>query len=1217
MTDYERTEWSVIRTDEPEVRALSAELGLSVVTASILAGRGLTSAERAREFLSPSLDRDWPSTASIPGMSEAAERVARAVRDSERIVVFGDFDLDGISSAALALLGLRQLGAHVDATVPHRFREGYGLTPPAIERLLGMKPQLVVTVDTGVSAAAEVAALKEHGVDVVVTDHHEPGDLVPMGIPVANPKLAGADALELAGAGVALALVRAVGELLGEPDAWKDLTDLATLGTVADIVPLTGPNRALVFDGLARMRSAARTGVSALANVSGVEVAEMAAEKIAFSLAPRLNAAGRMADPGLALDLLVETDSTRAAELAVSLDEHNRLRQAAEGDLMDLALAEAERVHREGARVLVLAGEGWHEGVRGIVASRIVSRYGIPALLFCVEDGEAQGSGRSVAGVDLFSAVSSAAPMLTRFGGHAAAVGVTLPAEDLGRFTAELEAWMSAVPADAFVRSVRIDAEVPLDGLSKSLAAELSRLEPFGFGNPRPLLGTRGVFLNARRAVGKRNEHLKFTAYDGVASVPGIMFRCPDIESVLVTESAVDIAYELEVDTWQGTERMQLLARDIRPQRTPDDAPAAALVEDLFTHAEEILARGDYAGIAEADSFHTKLAGVTFEGRQDIIARLTEGTPLRLERQPENPYDPNACALFDPFGDQVGFFNRMLAGALAPYIDAGVEYDVSVTEVTGGAEGESRGVNVLVARHDAVVDDEEAAQAARARREELAALGASELDEHLVRHLIGDRQLHAAQAQALDHLAAGENTLVVMATGRGKSLIFHLHAARLAIARGEASVFVYPLRALVADQAFHLRDTFAELGLTVRTVTGETAPGARDDAFEALGQGLTDVVLTTPEFLVHHAERFAASGRVRFVVVDEAHHVGLARAGHRPAYARLDRALETLGAPLVVAVTATADTATAESIRAVLGTTALVLDPTVRENLVLEDRRGSADKTALVSAIAASGDKVIVYVNSRETTVQLARQLRARVPHLLHAVAFYNGGMTRESRHAVEGAFRDGSVRVVVATSAFGEGVNIPDVRHVVLYHLPFNAVEFNQMCGRVGRDGQSARIHLVFGEKDARINTMILESLAPGRDDLAALYLALKDCAGEGDGSIEVTNADLAVRVKQRRPKTAMNDKGVSAAIGVFRELGLVTSEGTGAYRRLQLMPAPEGKLDLASSVRYAEGLEEMAEFTDFRAWALEAQPDTLLARINRPILPVVEDDPVDSSML
>lgn len=1205
MTSCTPGEWAVSRPDEGVVRELAAALGLSAVTAGVLVTRGMSTAEEARAFLSPSLVRDWPATAEIPGLAAAAERVARAVRNGERIVVFGDFDLDGISAAAVALRGLTALGGTVQATVPHRFREGYGLTPAALERLLGMSPQLVVTVDTGISSAEEVATLKAHGVDVVITDHHEPGGLVPQGIPVANPKLADGDVLELAGAGVSLALVRAVGEVLGRPHEWQELADLATLGTVADIVPLVGANRALVAEGLERTRRAPRPGVDALATVAGVDLAAITAERIAFGLAPRLNAAGRMADPAIALELLTTDDVERAGELARMLDEHNRLRQAAEGDLMDLALAQAEQVFREGDRMLVVAGEGWHEGVRGIVASRLVSRYGVPVILLCVEDGEAQGSGRSVEGVDLYAAVSSLEHLLIRFGGHAAAVGVTLPADSVPEFAAGLAAWMRGLPASAFVAKVAVDAEVPLDALNRELAAELARLEPFGFANPKPLLGTRGVFLSAKRAVGKSGEHLRFTAYDGVAGLPGIMFRCPVIAQVLNTEAAVDIAYELEVDTWQGRERLQLFARDMRVRTAPADAPAAELVDDLFAHADEILARGEYAGIGEADAFHTKLAGVTFEGRQDVVARLAPDMPLRLERQPGNEYDKNACALFDPFGGQVGFFNRRLAAALAPYVDAGVEYDVVVADVTGGSAGESFGVNVQVSRHDAATADVAAITLGAGRRADLSVLAPEVLDEELVRHFIGERSLHAAQAEALAHLSEGRNTLVVMATGRGKSLIFHVHAARAAILRGDASVFVYPLRALVADQAFHLQDSFAEIGLHVRTVTGETATGSRDEAFSGLAEGSVDVILTTPEFLDHHAERFAGAARVRFVVIDEAHHVGLSRAGHRPAYARLGRALDILGGPVVLAVTATCDSETAAGIASVLGTEALVLDPTVRENLLLEDRRSCPDKTAYMASLAASGDKAVVYVNSRETTVRLARQLRARVPDLLHAVAFYNGGMTRESRHAVEHAFRNGSVRVVVSTSAFGEGVNIPDIRHVVLYHLPFNAVEFNQMCGRAGRDGAPARIHLLFGEKDARINRMVLESLAPVRDDLAALYLVLRDQTAQGDGGFEVTNADLAARVKAMRPSTSLIDKGVSAAVGVFRELGLVDSEGTGAYRRLRLLPAPEVRLDLASSVRYAEGLEEIAEFADFVDDVLDARPESLLGRLNRPILP------------
>ncbi len=1063
----------------------------------------------------------------------------------------------------------------------------------------------MITVDCGISSAAEIAALQEHGIDAVVTDHHEPGGDVPRGVPVANPKLAEAGP-ELSGAGVALALVQAVGERLGHPDVWLELTDLAMLGTVADIVPLVGANRALVADGLAHLRRSPRAGLAALAAVAAVATEAIDADRVAYSLAPRLNAAGRMADPEIAVQLLLGSDPAEAETLAHALDEHNRVRQAAESDLYDAAFIEAERTFTPGDRVLVVAGEAWHEGVRGIVASRLTSRFGVPSLVFCIEDGQAQGSGRSIEGIDLHAAIAEMAPMLERYGGHAMAVGLALPAASLDAFRQELGVRLASLPAADFIARLPIDTEVPLDALSRELASELALLGPFGYGNRRPLLAVRGVFMNSRKRVGKAEEHLRFTAYDGVAAVSAIAFRCPDIATLAGTDTAVDVAFELDCTEWRGVERVQMLARDFTLQANESDAPAAALVEDLFEHAEEIIARGEYAGITDAESFHTKLAGVSFEGRQEIVARLQPATPLRLERQPDNPYDANACALFDPFGDQVGFLNRRLAAVLAPVVDAGVEYDIEVTDVTGGTDGASLGVNVLVARRGALEEaDEEARRQALELRAALAALGPAELDEALVRHFIGERALHAAQAEALAHLAAGHRTLAVMATGRGKSLIFHVHAAREAIARARASVFVYPLRALVADQAFHLVDAFAAIGCSVATLTGETSPTGRDEAFAALADGSLDAVLTTPEFLDHHAARFAETARVGFVVIDEAHHVGLARAGHRPAYGRLDRALETLGGPALLAVTATAPDEVAETIASVLGVTDVVLDATVRDNLRIADGRGTEDRVARIASLASAGEKMIVYVNSRDTSVKLARQLRSRVPQLLHRVAFYNGGMTRESRHAVERAFRTGDITVVVATSAFGEGVNIPDVRDVVLYHLPMGEVEFNQLCGRGGRDGDPAHVHLLFGPRDAHLNRMILESAAPSRDDLAALYLALKDIASEGDGTVETTNADLAERVKRRRPKATLNDKGVSTGIGVFRELGLLTSEGYGAYRRLVLLPAPEQKLDLASSVRYAEGLDELDGFEAFRVRALEAPADELLHAFNRPILP------------
>ena len=1199
------TPWTLRPADSETIATLSAATGLSPIIARLLVARGISDTRDVERFLSPDLERDWAEPEEIPGMAEVADAVADAVRAGLHIVVFGDFDLDGISAAAVASRGLASMGARVTSMVPHRFTEGYGLTPAAIERLLGLKPDVVVTVDCGISSAPEALILAQKGVRLLVTDHHEPGSDLPTGIPVADPKLGGATnpSVDLSGSGVALKLVQAVGRRVGFAETWRELTDLATLGTIADIVPLTAENRALVTDGVARMRRNPRVALASLMAVAGVSPETMSSESVAFAMAPRLNAAGRMADPQIALDLLTTDGPARAESLARALDELNRTRQAAEADLAEAALAQAERVYR-GERALVLAGEGWHEGVKGIVASRLAARYGVPTLLFSIEDGVARGSGRSVGSVDLFQAVQSCEELLVRFGGHAAAVGCTLPAGDIEVMRLMLVAYLDNLPAEQFEVARVLDAELRLSDVSVGLGAEIALLEPFGHGNPVPQFVCRGVFMNGRQRVGKLSNHLRFSAFDGSVTVPAIAFRCPQIETYAAHEAAVDLAFQVSVDEWRGRRRVQLRVQDMWAHAPQEDAPAYELVEELFAHADEILAREEYAGIDEAVSFHTKLAGVTFEGRQEVLEHAGAGTALRLVRQPDNTHDANACALFDPHGDQLGFFNRRLAAALAPAIDAGAEYDVEVSEVTGGSEGRSLGVNVLVTRRDADVAAREVSALRAERRAELSALQPEALDAELVRRFIGGRSLHEAQARSLAHLAKGTSTLTVMATGRGKSLIFHLHAARIALRQKQASVFVYPLRALVADQAFHLEESFADVGLAVRTITGESGPTERDEAFADLGAGELDVLLTTPEFLHLHAGRFAGSGRVGFVVVDEAHHVGMSRTGHRPAYARLGEAIEELGRPTTLAVTATADNATAAAIRSTLGIEAVVLDPTVRENLLVEDRRAATSKEEYVAALAARGEKTVVYVNSREQSVKLARMVRKRVPAVAMKTAFYNGGLNRSVRHAVENAFRLGEVSVVIATSAFGEGINIPDVRNVVLYHLPFNSVEFNQMSGRVGRDGAIARIHLLFGERDARINEMILASLAPSRDDMAALYLTLRDLGAEEGKGFEITNAELAERCHCARKQFSLDERGVSSALGVLRDLGFVTGEGHGAYRRLTFVPS-QAKVDLESSARYAEGLDEIAEFAEFKTWVLGAPAEELLARFNRPILP------------
>jgi single-stranded-DNA-specific exonuclease len=995
--------WLITPADETAAAALAADAGLSPVVARILHSRGITTPHAVREFLLPDLDRSWNDPETLPGMGPCADAVAAAVRQGRRIVVFGDFDVDGLTAAAIAARGLAAMGADVTPFVPHRFREGYGLTPASVERVLALAPELVITVDCGISSAVEVEMLTSGGAQVVVTDHHEPADLVPEGVPVCDPKLGSEGFRELAGAGVALKLVAAVGGRLGCPDVWRTLTDLAALGTVADVVPLLDENRAIVSAGLALASRDTRPCLRALCEVASVDCTDLGADRVSYALAPRLNAAGRVSDPAEALNLLMTDDPERATEIAHDLERYNRIRQSAEAELLEAALVQAKERWQEGARLLLLEGEGWHEGVRGIVATRLAARYGVPVMVFSVEGGEARGSGRSIGTVDLHRALASASRMLMRFGGHAAAVGATLPAERLGDLAAAMSDALAVETAEAYRTTETVDAEIALAEATRELAADISALAPFGEGNRQPLLGCRGVFLNGRKRVGEGADHLKFEAFDGVTSIPAIAFRCRDVERLAGHDGPTDIAFCLETDRWRGRERVQLVARVLVAR---DPAPGAdALVDELFADADRVLARGAYEHVEEAESFHTKLAGVTFEGRQEVVARLETGALLRVQRQPDNEHDPNAIALYDPVGDQVGFFNRGLAAALAPVIDRGASFRVTVSEVTG-TEKESRGVNVLVERADLEAEAGADKEARLERRADLSALPPESLEPVLVRALIGDRGLHDAQRVSLTHLAAGESCLTVMATGRGKSLIFHLHAARIALTRGDASVFVYPLRALVADQSFHLDESFGGLGLRAMVLTGETAAGRRDEVFEELAAGSCDVVMTTPEFLERHVSRFAASGRVRFLVVDEAHHVGLARSGRRPAYARLGPVLEALGEPTVCALTATAGEEMAAAIRSTLRIEHVVTDPTTRTNLRVDDQRGTADKVGPISSLAAHGGKTIVYVNSREQSVRIAQRLRDLTPALLHRVAFYNGGLSRSARHAVETAFR-------------------------------------------------------------------------------------------------------------------------------------------------------------------------------------------------------------------
>lgn len=1109
-------QFNIHAADQASVVRLQHDLSLPRFIAATLVARGVKTVEDAQTFLHPSLERDWLNPYDIPGIAEVADALEEALRARKHVVVFGDFDLDGISATTVLTRGLRALGGFATPFIPLRFEEGYGLTKAAYERLKKLDPDFIVTVDCGISCKNEVAAIVADGIPVAVTDHHEAADLVPEGVPVADPKLDPAcESSILAGVGVALKLVQILGARMGYPHLWRSYTDFATLGTVADLMPMRGENRALVADGLAHMNAKPRPCIAALVGVTGASDKPLTATNLSFSLIPRLNAAGRMGDAQLALDLLMSDSFDEACALAEQLEAVNDQRRAIEAELSEIAKERAAETYH-GQRALVVAGEGWHEGVKGIVASRLVNAYGVPSLLFTIDGDEARGSGRSVGSVNLFAAVESTSDLLTRFGGHEAAVGVTLPTKNLLAFAERLCAYMDQLPEDAFHPMVEVDTCVELGELTLETVAMLEALAPFGQENPQPMFLARNVTLTNCRAVGASKNHFSCTLSDGRSAVNGIMFHCGYIDMLLYNDSVVDAAFTVQIDEWRGRRSVKAMLETLAPARC-----CGALEACLNPEAQAFFA--------------------------DLYAESDEELCAKADRD---------------------------------------EHE----------RGEDEDADRITQR-----------KASRARWEALAQRDPDALEESIVRAIIGRKELHPSQRAILDRLRAGQSTLAVMATGRGKSLTFQVFAGLRALTHHEASLFVYPLRALIADQVFHLTAALEDFGLVCAVLTGESLPEERDRIYAGLADGSVDIVLTTPEYLTCHVDEIAACERIGFVVVDEAHHIGLAKAGQRVAYTQLGMAIARLGTPVVLAVTATAPDEVASGIDSTLPLDESVIDETARDNLRLDDQRNIKNRDDYLARLVATGEKTVVYVNSREQSVALARTLRRRVPQMAPLIGFYNAALTRRERRRIEELFRNDDLMVLVATSAFGEGVDIPNIRHVVLYHMPFNEVEFNQMSGRAGRDGQPATVHLLYGRGDMALNQRILADMTPDHDVMAQVYRQLRALQRQTPGDYFcIENDDLAAQASD--DVHAVTPRSAACGVAVFRELGLIdTRMSHQAGRTVRWIRVNEGaaKVELTDSVRYREGLDERDVFEAFRDWAMRCDTQGLIVRVSHPIVP------------
>lgn len=656
----QRYSWDTAQPIDDATLRLASELGVSPILARLLRNRGYGTTEAARAFLElDTLRLEDPG--QMAGMSEAVSAISGALDREARILVYGDYDVDGICAASLMVSFLRAAGGRAEAYIPHRLDEGYGLNAAALTEAKGRGVDLVLTVDCGVSAVEEAALSASLGLELVITDHHEPRPELPAARAVINPRRSDCSYpnKNLAGVGVALKLAQGLAgafEQAGRPSppgGWAGFAlsfcDLVALGSVADVVPLTGENRSLVRLGLDQMTRSSRPGARALLEAAGHGGGPVTEYHLGFLLAPRLNACGRMGrlPPDTGLALLTSADPVEATGLAVALDRENRERRKEEAGLLGQALAVLERQGSDGA-FLVVDGDGWHPGVLGIVAARLVDRFGRPAAVISWQGAaEGRGSCRAPAGFHLPSMLSECADLLCQFGGHAGAAGLTVTREcfpDLKERLNRLALEVAGPRLEAPVLSP--DVELEAGGITLDLAESLGAMAPFGPGNPQPLFLTRGLKVAESRRIGRGQEHLKLrlsgrpgTAFEAVA------FRCW-LERDPGAGEVVDLLFGLEVDAWNGRRQPKAVIKDLgssevelRYQELSAAAPGRETLAGLYRRLRG--AYGDGKTIAQPELFSSfgQYPRVTLQAALAVFSELglihQAGDGWRLEPNPQ------------------------------------------------------------------------------------------------------------------------------------------------------------------------------------------------------------------------------------------------------------------------------------------------------------------------------------------------------------------------------------------------------------------------------------------------------------------------------------------------------------------------------------------------------------------------------------------------------
>ena len=554
--------WEIYQTNEEKVEELQEKYKLNRLLSILLTNRKITEENEIAKFLNPKRS-DFYDPFGMPDMEKAVERILKTIENKEQIIIYGDYDVDGITSVTVLKSFLEERGIQVNVYIPNRLNEGYGLNKTAMEEIAKKGNKLMITVDCGITAVEEVEYAKKFGIETIITDHHEPAEELPKAIAVVDAKRKDNkyECRNLAGVGVVFKLIQALSIKLGlDQKEYLKYLDIVCVGTISDIVPLTDENRVIVKLGLKLVEQTKNLGLKEILQSCGYS--KINSTTISFGVAPRINACGRMGHQEDALNLLLSKEENEVKELTQKINEYNKTRQEIEKNIYNEAIEQIEKEENDNKNTIVVFGKGWHHGVIGIVSSKITELYFKPSILLCEEDGECKGSGRSIPGFDLHEALMECNDTIEKFGGHAMAVGININKEKIEEFKEKFEKIAKEKEIDKIIPILNLDAEIKLDDVNKEMVDSLKELEPFGEANKMPIFAFRNLKIDSIRSLSE-GKHLRLSVKDNKNIINAIGFNMGTLVDNYRIGDRVDIAGNLEINSFNGVDSIQINIKDI------------------------------------------------------------------------------------------------------------------------------------------------------------------------------------------------------------------------------------------------------------------------------------------------------------------------------------------------------------------------------------------------------------------------------------------------------------------------------------------------------------------------------------------------------------------------------------------------------------------------------------------------------------------------------